>query len=258
MERRKFSREFKLEAIKLVKERGCCLQRCRSHRLALMGIIKQLENTIMKILTMLFLALLVLPAASSFSAGPSADFPSKPIVYGLIIDNTDRKSIDDEIAIGTFLVNSNGPADETYVIRFTNSDNITVIQDLTTQKAALTNALDNMFVESGSPAVLDAINLAAQFLAEQEKVGQLAQGRRALVLIAHGADLGSYYQIDAVLSMLQKKAISVYVIGVNADEEARTFLEGLAKRSEGAAYFPESKVSTEKAAEEILSAIGKK
>jgi hypothetical protein len=193
-------------------------------------------------------------AACSESRGEA---PSKPIAYGLVIDNTDRGSLDDEIAIGTLFVNSNGPADETFVTKFTNSDDITIVQDFTAQKAMLADVLDNMFVESGSPAVLDAIYLAAQHLAGQEKVSRLAQGRRALVLIAHGADIGSYYRIDDVLSLLREKGVMVYVIGVSANQGARTFLDGLAKRSGGRAYFPASMVAAEKAAREILSAIGK-
>jgi hypothetical protein len=185
-------------------------------------------------ITSLALILFSFGAACSESRGQAS---SKPIAYGLVIDNTDRESLDNEIDCGTLLVNGNGPADETFVVRFTNSDNISIVQDFTAQKATLADALGNMFVESGSPAVLDAIYLAAQHFAGQEKVSQFAQGRRALVLIAHGADNDSFYRIDDVLSLLRETDVRVYVTGVSADGEARTFLDGLAKRSGGAGLF---------------------
>jgi hypothetical protein len=195
-------------------------------------------------------------AAEPGNTEPKSRPLSRPIVYGLVVDNTDFGSLNDEITMGTLLVSGNAPADKTFIVRFTNSDNITVLQDFTGEKAALADAMDNTFAESGPPAVLDAVHLAAEHLADRKKASP--QEGRALILIVHGADVGSYHKIDGVLSLLREKGIELYVIGLKPDEAARTFLVSLAKRSGGKAFFPASGEDAEMAAREILSAIRKK
>jgi hypothetical protein len=53
--------------------------------------------------------------------------------------------------------------------RFVSKDKIEVVQDFTTNKNSLNNALDNLFVEGGQTAIIDAIYRTAKKVDEYQK-----------------------------------------------------------------------------------------
>src|SRR6187401_1140138 len=95
-----------------------------------------------------------------------------PTNYSLVIDNSGslRSQIDEVIEAGKILVAANKSEDETSVIRFVSSDKIEILQDFTPNKADLNDALDNMYIEGGQTAIIDAIYLAADKVTDYEKV----------------------------------------------------------------------------------------
>jgi Ca-activated chloride channel family protein len=199
-------------------------------------------------------------------AQTEADNSSKPIAYGLVVDNTGslRAYINEVIETGKAVIENNQPDDEVFITRFTHSDNISIVQDFTSQKAKLSKALDDMYIEGGLSAILDAVYQSAQHLAENNRVNTLAQQRRALVLMTDGAEENSYYRMEKVLSMLREKGIKVYVIGfpkavrsqgARVEERAGKFLNRLAEESGGRLYLPASKAEELKAAQEIIAEI---
>jgi hypothetical protein len=86
-----------------------------------------------------------------------------PITYGLVVDNSGslRSQIGQVIEAGKTIVSSNKPGDETFVVRFIDSSEIKIMQDFTADQQSLTDALEDMFVEGGQTAVVDAVYLAA-------------------------------------------------------------------------------------------------
>jgi Ca-activated chloride channel family protein len=178
-----------------------------------------------------------------------------PTNYSLVIDNSGslRSQIDQVIEASKILVNSNKPADETSVIRFVSSDKIEILQDFTPSKADLNDALDNLYIEGGQTAIIDAVYLAANRVNEYEKLAKNKDDRlrRALVLVSDGEDVSSYYTQQQLFDLLRETDVQIYVVGFVNDlskekgfitkskqGKAKSFLERLAAETGGKAYFP--------------------
>ena len=179
-----------------------------------------------------------------------------PIQYGLVIDNSGslRSQIDQVINAGKTIVNSNKTGDETFVVRFVDSTKIELKQDFTADQNMLTDALDDMYVEGGATAVIDAVYLSAERAAEYKKGNDLNdRRRRALILVTDGEDRNSQYKQDQLFARLREEDVQIFVIGfVNELESERGFirkskreksvelLDRLAKETGGRAFYPTS------------------
>lgn len=179
-----------------------------------------------------------------------------PIQYGLVIDNSGslRSQISQVIDAGKTIINSNKSGDETFVVRFIDSSKIELKQDFTADQNALMDALDDMYVEGGATAVIDAVYLAAERAAEYKKGNDLNdRRRRALILVTDGEDRTSQYSQDKLFARLREEDVQIFVIGfVNELESERGFirkskrdkavelLDRLAKETGGRAFYPTS------------------
>lgn len=179
-----------------------------------------------------------------------------PMKYSLVIDNSGslRSQIDKVIEASKVLVNTNKPQDETSVIRFVSSDKIEIIQDFTPNKTDLNDALDNLYIEGGQTAIIDAVYLAASRVSEAEKsVKDPDRTRRALILVSDGEDRDSYYKEAQLFELLRETDVQIYVVGFVSElskeagfiskspqGKAKAFLERLAAETGGKAYFPSS------------------
>jgi Ca-activated chloride channel homolog len=179
-----------------------------------------------------------------------------PITYGLVVDNSGslRAQINQVIEAGKTIVNSNKPGDETFVVRFISSDEIKILQDYTADKPSLDDALDDMFVEGGQTAVIDAVYLSAEHAADRRK-GETDQDkrRRALILVTDGEDRASFYKQEQLFESLKEEDVQIFVIGfVNELDKERGFiakskrqkamdlLDRMAKETGGRAFYPNS------------------
>ena len=177
-----------------------------------------------------------------------------PTNYGLVIDNSGslRQQLEKVIEAGKVLVSANRPDDETIIIRFVSRDKITIEQPFTTNKTDLNDALDNLYIEGGQTAIIDAVYLAAQKVAEYENQrGSDDRKRRALVVVSDGEDRNSYYNEAQLFQMLRETDVQIYTIGFVSDlskeggfitkspqGKAKAFLERMATETGGRAYFP--------------------
>jgi Ca-activated chloride channel family protein len=179
-----------------------------------------------------------------------------PITYGLVVDNSGsiRNQINQVIEAAKTIVDSNKPGDETFVVRFISSDEIKIMQDYTADRQSLRDALDDMFVEGGQTAVIDAAYLSAEHAAERRK-GETDQDkrRRALILVTDGEDRASFYKQEQLFDALKEEDVQIYVIGfVNELDKERGFiskskrqkavdlLDRMAKETGGRAFYPNS------------------
>jgi Ca-activated chloride channel homolog len=179
-----------------------------------------------------------------------------PITYGLVVDNSGslRNQINQVIEAAKSIVNSNKPGDETFVVRFISSDEIKIMQDYTADKSSLDDALDDMYVEGGQTAIIDAVYLSAEHAAERRK-GETDQDkrRRALILVTDGEDRASFYKQEQLFESLKEEDVQIFVIGfVNELEKDRGFiskskrqkamdlLDRMAKETGGRAFYPNS------------------
>ncbi|CAN5536712.1 hypothetical protein BH10ACI3_BH10ACI3_01890 [soil metagenome] len=187
------------------------------------------------------------------------DFFSKaevPTNYALVIDNSGslRQQLDKVVEAGKVFVNNNRPDDETMVIRFVGRDKIEIEQPFTPNKADLIDALDNLYIEGGQTAIIDAIYLAVENVDEYERTQKTDDHkRRALILVSDGEDRNSYYNEKQLFDLLRESEVQIYVIGFVDDlskeggfiskspqAKAKSFLERIATETGGKAYFPGS------------------
>lgn len=179
-----------------------------------------------------------------------------PTNYALVIDNSGslRGQLDKVIEASKIIVATNRPDDDTSVIRFVSSDKIEVVQDFTSNKADINEALDNLFVEGGQTAIIDAVYLAAEKTDQYEKSrNPNDKKRRALILVSDGEDRDSFYKEAQLFQLLRESDVQIYTVGfVNElDKEggfvtkspqakAKSLLERLASETGGKSYFPNS------------------
>src|SRR5499433_3313865 len=107
-----------------------------------------------------------------------------PVIYGLAVDTSGslRSQINEVIDAAKTIVNSNKPGDETFLERFIDRDKIENLQDFTSNKDLLLDAIDNLYVEGGQTAVVDGVYLGAEHVAEYKKGRDDDRRRRALIV----------------------------------------------------------------------------
>lgn len=174
-----------------------------------------------------------------------------PISYGLVIDNSGSLEgrLSSVVEAGKAIISGNRPEDETLLVRFVGSDRIENLQDFTSTTAALNDALDELYVEEGQTALIDAVYVSVGRVAEYKRSDPLFR-RRALVLITDGEDRASFYKEDQLFKRLRETGVQVFVIGLVGElrgagplrtgprGRAVNFLRRLAEGTGGRALFP--------------------
>jgi Ca-activated chloride channel family protein len=179
-----------------------------------------------------------------------------PTNYALVIDNSGslRSQLEKVIEASKILVGTNKPDDETAVIRFVSSDKIEITQDFTNIRTEIEDALENLYIEGGQTAIIDAVYLAAEKVDEYEKSrDKQDKKRRALILVSDGEDRDSYYNEQQLFSLLREADVQIYVVGFTGEldkegglitkspkAKAEGLLRRLADETGGKAYFPNS------------------
>jgi hypothetical protein len=59
--------------------------------------------------------------------------------------------------------------DEAFFIRFVSSDRLEILQDWTSDKTLLNEALEGTYTEAGSSAIIDAVYLSTEKIIQREK-----------------------------------------------------------------------------------------
>jgi Ca-activated chloride channel homolog len=190
-----------------------------------------------------------------------------PISYGIVVDNSGslRNQINQVIEASKTIVGSNKPGDETFVVRFVGSEDIKIMQDFTADQQSVTDALEDMFVEGGQTAIIDAVYLSAEHASRHKRGNALDdKRRRALVLVTDGEDRASFYKRDQLFESLKEQDVQIYIIGfVNELDRERGFisksrrdkavdlLDKLAQETGGRAFYPNSLSELPQIAQEI-------
>jgi Ca-activated chloride channel homolog len=190
-----------------------------------------------------------------------------PISYGMAIDTSGslRSQLQSVIDAGKTIINSNKTGDESFLVRFISSDKIETLQDFTTSKDLLIDALDGLFIEGGQTAIIDAVYLTAEHVAEYKKGNDSDRRRRALIVITDGEDRNSFYKQDQLFSRLREEDVQIYVIGFvneldkesgmirkSPRERAVGLINKLASETGGRAFFPQSIADLPQIANEIV------
>ncbi|HYJ46841.1 MAG TPA: VWA domain-containing protein, partial [Pyrinomonadaceae bacterium] len=184
-----------------------------------------------------------------------------PVSYGVVVDasGSQRELLNEIIEAGRKIVGGNRPPDETFVMRFVDTDNIDVLQGLTSNKDALVEALDSIYIEGGLTAVNDAVDRAVEYLGKNGRAEKDATRRRAIVLITDGEDRGSRLRNpDLLLNRLREAGVQFFIIGLSkigklqsSREKAANLLTSMARETGGRVFFPNSRSEISGVADEI-------
>lgn len=190
-----------------------------------------------------------------------------PISYGLAVDTSGslRTQLQSVIDAGKSIINTNKPGDETFLVRFISSDKIETVQDFTSNQDLLIDALDSLYVEGGQTAVIDAVYLSAERLAEYKKGDDNDRRRRALIVVTDGEDRVSFYKPEQLFARLREQDVQIYVIGFvneldkeggfirkSPRERSVNLINKLATETGGRAFFPQSLSELPQIANEIV------
>ncbi len=190
-----------------------------------------------------------------------------PIVSALLIDNSRslRAQLGKIIEAGKIIVASNLAQDESTVVRFVSRDKIEVVQDFTSNKDSLVNALDNLFVEGGQTAIIDAVYQTAKKVDEHQQSRKKEDVKiRALILVSDGDDRNSLYKESELFDLLRESQVQIYAVGFVNDLTATPDASGISRRQKaedlltrlstetgGKVYFPASIADLSKIAADI-------
>jgi Ca-activated chloride channel family protein len=136
---------------------------------------------------------------------------------GLVMDNSGslRLQLEKLMIAGNTLVDSLNGEGEAFLVRFVSSDKINVLQEWTSSKTKLNQALADMHTESGQSAVIDALYVSAERLLQREETD--GSRKHAMVLISDVEDRNSYYKLKDVLGLLKNSDIQIFVIALTGE-----------------------------------------
>ncbi len=200
---------------------------------------------------------LCLPAAFSFAQTKTEDVQMSPtaISYGIVVDNSGsyRTLLGSVIDLSKDIVEENKADDETFLSRFVGSDRIKILQDFTDSKASLHDAADEMFIEGGLTALLDAVYFSAKYLAENAK--NEPNRKKILVLITDGEERKSEIKADELLKYLKEQQIKVYAVALADEKVSQKVLDRLTRETGGKKYLPKNRAELPAIVKELANAI---
>jgi Ca-activated chloride channel homolog len=177
-----------------------------------------------------------------------------PISYGLIIDHTGsmRSTQDYVIQVAKAVVSSNGPEDQTFILRLIHGEDLLAV-DWTSDKTALLNRLSLMKGAGGIGSIIDTTSLCSAYIAKHLGSEDTASRRRAIILITDGIEKNSSKKMDELIKRLHKDNVQVFSIGIistndvpagifgkSIKERATDFLDRLVEETGGRSFYPKS------------------
>jgi VWFA-related protein len=206
-------------------------------------------------LTAVFLLTLSFCLATSAQEPGEPKVEKAPVSYGLVIDNSGslRTMLDKVIGVVTEIVDGNGTDDEAFLVTFVDTPKIVLRQEFTDSKAELHDAVQNMFVEGGQSAILDAVKISAEYLAKSARTD--AGRTRALVLVTDGEDRESGSKIEDVIKLLKEQNIRVFVVAMSDGKIITKLIDRLTRDTGGAKFSPKTRADLTAAAAQLSVAI---
>jgi VWFA-related protein len=169
-----------------------------------------------------------------------------PLSVSLLIDGSSSMGRADKLPVArraaSRIVEMLHPGDVAQVVQF--DDRITVLQDFTSDRAALQEAL-RATRAAGSTGLRNALYVSLKQLRRQG--GPEAPRRRAIVLLSDGVDTTSLVDEEQVVELARQADVGIYVVTlltVSQFERERTlakvsyFLGTLARVSGGETFYP--------------------
>lgn len=178
-----------------------------------------------------------------------------PLTYGLIVDNSGsfRTILERVITSANSIIDNSREGDEGFLVTFVDTAKIKLRQEMTDDRQSLKDSADNMFIEGGPTAILDAVMFSAKYLSKNAKAD--AERSRALILITDGDDRESATSIDDALKILKANKIRVFVLGLYDEKFYGKVVDRLTKETGGAKFVPKTPKEVSAAVSSLADAI---
>jgi len=203
------------------------------------------------------LAALIFYPSLSASAQEVAETPAKSegISYGFVIDNSGsfRKLLEDVIAFVGKVLDEQKPADEAFFVRFVNTEKIKLDQELTSDPSEIRDSADNMYIEGGQAAILDAIRSAGNYLAENGK--QDLAARRSILIVTHGDDTVSVTKPEQAIKIMKDAGIRLVAVAVSDEKVQTKLLERMTRETGGKLFVLKHKGELRSIGGEVAAAL---
>jgi Ca-activated chloride channel homolog len=198
---------------------------------------------------------LAVSAQEKDSGAGGAPKSAVAVSYGIVVDNSGsyRSLLDKIVEITKDIAEENAGDDETFLVRFTSTEKIKILQELTFRKDDVHSAADEMFIEGGLTAILDAVLFSAKYLAENAH-GEPAR-RKALILISDGDERQSKAKIEEVLKFLKDNQIRVYAFGLSDEKLSTKVLDRLTKETGGRTFVPKTRAEIPATVKDLNAAL---
>jgi hypothetical protein len=185
--------------------------------------------------TLLLVMLMLLPSSAQNSK-PEDETKADGISYGFVIDNSGsfRKLLEDVIQFIGKVLDEQKPADESFFVRFIDTEKIKLDQELTADTTQVRDSAENMYIEAGQTTINDALRVAGNYLAENGKPENA--GRRAILIVTHGDDRSSVTKPEQAIKILKDAGIRLIAVAVS-DEKVQTKLLDRMVRETGGKLF---------------------
>jgi len=139
-----------------------------------------------------------------------------PVMYGLLIDRSGslKPHFSSLLDVAKQVIAANGPSDQTFLMSFVSSDKMEIMQEVTSDTAALNQALNLLKVEGGQTALIDAVYVSAQYAMKHQPATNY---RVALVLLSDGEERASFYREQQLMELLGRSKIQIFVVALVSD-----------------------------------------
>ena len=190
----------------------------------------------------------------------------RPVDYVIALDSSGstKRFLPAVLEVAKLLIQNRRPEDQVAIVRFVNSDTIEKVHEFSIDVTSLLKELDSSaYVGGGQSAVVDALYLSAQYVAEQNKANDAR--RKAVVILTDGEDRSSYYTQEKLVKLLRETGAQVFLVGlvVDLDQQgsfvrssprykAEKLLNTVAEESGGRVFYPIDKKELVEAATEII------
>lgn len=201
---------------------------------------------------------LLLFAVGGFGQGATdVENPSggAPLSYGIVVDNSGayRRMLGRIIDTVIYIADEHTANDEAFLVTYVDVAKTVIRLDFSGDGAAIREAAEEMYIQGGRTAILDALLFSAKHLAESENEG--SRRRKALLLISDGEDRESSVDIEEVANFLKKNSIPVYWIAIADGRVSEKPLSRIVKVSGGKIFLPKTPTAGKNAVAQIFAAL---
>ena len=216
--------------------------------------------SLLRFSSILLIVTLLLNAAVPASAQdpkPATEPRTEGISYGFLIDNSGsfRKILEDVIQFVGKVLDEQKPDDESFFVRFVDTEKIKLDQDLTSDAAQVRDSAENMYIEGGKTAVLDAIRVAGNYLAENGKSANAS--RRSLLIVTDGDDAASVTKPEQAIKILKDAGIRLIAVAVSDEKVQTKLLDRMARETGGKLFVLRHKGELRTIGGEVAAALRK-